>query len=583
MKTKLFLYAAAIVFSFAFIGCKGGNTPDDPQNPEETVDAKLLGRNSNKWEIELADGTRLYLVLKRDYTDTPEYLALSCAGSYYLNHSQEKEMQAKYSYKGKLVVPARIKLDMGNGKRETHIIEGVDKIGMFSENELTEVSLPSTIKVIREQAFRDCEKLEKINIPEGVTDLEWVFGNCSSLKYVELPQSLIKMNETFRGCTALAELVIPSRVQRCWHIVSGCSSLRALVIPESVESIGDFSDCYNLKNVTCYAINPPYALYSETTLGFDELDFDLYVPEESVNKYKADKAWMSYARGKIYPIGSNLSDYPNAQDKALIGTWQLTKNDTYYENYDCYRDNHILIHIEKKYDGTIQKELYTWKVDGNELITTDANGNVDTDIYTVTENTLIKQKGVRTYKRCSDSEVEPYLSEDDIVTPDTPSTDCSNIQASYLPTGASGLGEMKEQLVSGAQSWFYDAKYGARVSKSNTEAWLYTPVYDMSDKASVQVSFQHAINYAGDMATQQTMWVTDNFTGDVTTTNWQQITIPNYPAGNNWTFVSNTVNIPIQYVGEKTVIAFKYTSGNNTSTATWEIKNLTIEAVCANN
>ena len=167
--------------------------------------------------------------------------------------------------------------------------------------------------------------------------------------------------------------------------------------------------------------------------------------------------------------------------------------------------------------------------------------------------------------------------------PDTPSSDCNNFQASYLPTGASGLGEMKEQLVSGAQSWFYDAKYGARVSKSNTEAWLYTPVYDMRDKASVQVSFQHAINYAGDMATQQTMWVTDNFTGDVTTTNWQQITIPNYPAGNNWTFVSNTVNIPIQYVGEKTVIAFKYTSGSNTSTATWEIKNLTVKAVCANN
>lgn len=167
--------------------------------------------------------------------------------------------------------------------------------------------------------------------------------------------------------------------------------------------------------------------------------------------------------------------------------------------------------------------------------------------------------------------------------PDTPSSDCNNFQASYLATGGSGLGEMKEQLVSGAKSWFYDAKYGARVSKSNTEAWLYTPIYDFSDMASVKVSFQHAINYAGDMQTQQTMWVTDNFTGDVTTTNWQQVTIPNYPVGNNWNFVYNAITIPIQYVGEKTVIAFKYTSGLNTSTATWEIKDLTINAVCANN
>ena len=167
--------------------------------------------------------------------------------------------------------------------------------------------------------------------------------------------------------------------------------------------------------------------------------------------------------------------------------------------------------------------------------------------------------------------------------PGTPSADCYNIQASYLPTGASGLGEMKEQLVSGAKSWFYDSKYGARVSKSNTEAWLYTPTYNMSGMASVKVSFEHAINYAGDMQTQQTMWVTNNFTGDVTTTNWQQVSIPNYPSGDNWTFVSNTVNIPIQYVGEKTVVAFKYTSGGNGSTATWEIKNLTVNAICANN
>lgn len=164
-----------------------------------------------------------------------------------------------------------------------------------------------------------------------------------------------------------------------------------------------------------------------------------------------------------------------------------------------------------------------------------------------------------------------------------PSTECENIQASYLPTGASDLGEMKEQLVTGARGWFYDTQYGARVSKSNTEAWLYTPEYDMSNMASVTVTFQHAINYAADMTTRQTMWVTDNFTGDVTTTSWRQVTIPNYPAGNNWTFVSNTVNIPIQYVGAKTVIAFKYTSGGSGNTATWELKNLTINAVCANN
>lgn len=284
---------------------------------------------------------------------------------------------------------------------------------------------------------------------------------------------------------------------------------------------------------------------------------------------------------------------------ALIGTWkaQVMSNCVIY---DRYQEDHTLIHIEV-WDGyDIDKDVNTWKIEGDKLLTTDEKGRIETCTYSVNGDKLIRTEGLSiTYNRCSDSEMDYYLEkvenkgkndpdpvdpiEPNGSTPDTPSSDCNNIQASYLPTGASGLGEMKEQLVSGAKSWFYDEKYGARISKSNTEAWLYTPVFDMSGMASVQVSFQHAINYAGDMQTQQTMWVTDNFTGNVTTTNWQQVAIPNYPTGNNWTFVSNTVNIPIQYVGENTVISFKYTSGTNTSTATWEIKNLTIKAVCANN
>ena len=299
----------------------------------------------------------------------------------------------------------------------------------------------------------------------------------------------------------------------------------------------------------------------------------------------------------------------NPSGGGLIGTWKVSFMSTFV-GYERYQKDHTMIHIEVYDDGDVIKDLYTWEVDGDVLTTKDERGRTESCTYTVNGNTMVRTQGISiTYTRCPDSEMDYYLEqladEEDEPTPvnppepanpdeptdpeeptpdpNEPSSDCSNIQASYLATGGSGFGDIKEQLVTGAKSWFYDAQYGARVSKSNTEAWLYTPEYDMSGMASVQVAFQHAINYAGDMQTQQTMWVTDNFTGDVATTNWQQLTIPNYPAGNNWTFVSNTVNVPIQYVGEKTVIAFKYTSGGNGNTATWEIKNLTINAVCANN
>ena len=278
----------------------------------------------------------------------------------------------------------------------------------------------------------------------------------------------------------------------------------------------------------------------------------------------------------------------------LVGSWKAAVMSNCVI-YDRFQADHTLIHIEVWDGEDIDKDVYTWQIEGDKLLTTDEKGRVETCTYSIKGDKLVRTEGLSvTYTRCPDSEMDYYIKMTENDKPDEPEpynppdpvdppSDCNNIQASYLPVGASGLGEMKEQLVSGTKSWFYDEKYGARVSKSNTEAWLYTPTYDMSVMASVQVSFEHAINYAGDMQTQQTMWVTDNFSGDVTTTNWQQVPIPNYPSGDNWTFVSNTVNIPIQYVGEKTVVAFKYTSGGAGSTATWEIKNLVVNAICANN
>ena len=60
MRTKLLIFAAAIVFSFAFIGCKGGNTPDDPSesNPKYTYDA-----STRKYEVTMNDGQKLYFAV----------------------------------------------------------------------------------------------------------------------------------------------------------------------------------------------------------------------------------------------------------------------------------------------------------------------------------------------------------------------------------------------------------------------------------------------------------------------------------------------------------------------------------------
>lgn len=160
--------------------------------------------------------------------------------------------------------------------------------------------------------------------------------------------------------------------------------------------------------------------------------------------------------------------------------------------------------------------------------------------------------------------------------------ECENIDETFLRLNT-GLGDMKTEKVSGTYNWRYQAAYGATCQSKGGEAWLLTPTFDMRNMKNVSVAFEHTVNYGNvaDMTTQHTMWVTPSYSSR-SESEWHQLSIPNYPAGTNWTFVPTTVDVPVEYVGANTVIAFKYdvpaAAANN---AVWEIKNLHIIATCS--
>lgn len=159
-------------------------------------------------------------------------------------------------------------------------------------------------------------------------------------------------------------------------------------------------------------------------------------------------------------------------------------------------------------------------------------------------------------------------------------TECEPMQFDYLPTGADDLGAMSAVSISGQWFWRYQSSYGATCQDKGGEDWLLTPVYDLSLASAVNVAFDHAINNANDMSTQQTLWVTSDFT-TIEDSRWTQLTIPKYPAGTNWNFVNTSIDVPTTALGANTVFAFRYDVPSNAAkTPTWEIKNLTITVTC---
>ena len=164
---------------------------------------------------------------------------------------------------------------------------------------------------------------------------------------------------------------------------------------------------------------------------------------------------------------------------------------------------------------------------------------------------------------------------------------CQNLNFSAPFT--SSMSPFTEYSASGDQQWSWrSANYGVvmsgYVSGTNyaNEDWLVSPSINLENYNNIQLSFDHTIN-KGDvskMLSENTLWISNDYNGDVSTATWEQIPITQFPTGSDWTFVnSGYISIPPKNAQKNTHIAFKYTCSIQSS-STWEIKNLSITGVC---
>ncbi len=155
---------------------------------------------------------------------------------------------------------------------------------------------------IGRNAFRQCTSLTSVTIPNNVTNIDRnAFYICTGLTSISVPHSVTTIgNYAFERCTSVTSCTIGS----------------------GVTSIGDaaFSGCTSLTSVTCYATTPP-TLTTQTTYyrTFENTnDCPIYVPCDSVNAYKSDSRWSTYAsRIEGIPVPS---DYDGIYKGVLSNT-----------------------------------------------------------------------------------------------------------------------------------------------------------------------------------------------------------------------------------------------------------------------
>ena len=87
--------------------------------------------------------------------------------------------------------------------------------GVFENSALENIFLPSTLKRIEYNAFKDCKNLKNINLPNR---LEFIGKQCfmgSTLEFVDLPSTLMTIERSaFRECQNLSSVEFPASLRK---------------------------------------------------------------------------------------------------------------------------------------------------------------------------------------------------------------------------------------------------------------------------------------------------------------------------------------------------------------------------------
>jgi hypothetical protein len=126
--------------------------------------------------------------------------------------------------------------------------------GAFEGSGISSISIPSSVRVIESNAFKNCTSLSSISLPSGLEELgSGAFYNCTGLSSVSIPSGLDTLNsEVFRGCSGLNSVSIPSNIESIGeNAFYGCSSLTSVSI-SGASSIGGkaFYGCVALNSIT---------------------------------------------------------------------------------------------------------------------------------------------------------------------------------------------------------------------------------------------------------------------------------------------------------------------------------------------
>ena len=182
-----------------------------------------------------------------------------------------------------------IYLALGQIDGDTFIVpEGVREIGprAFEGQPFKNIVLPSSLLQISDYAFYNCNTLESVTFKEGCQLEkigEYAFRFCESLKAINLPDTVTEIGKyAFADCSGATTLKLPANIETLGdYAFAATDSLVSVEFPESLKTTGQYTFAYSgvesvkfnegIEFLGAFAATPTYSTNSYLFLYCDNL------------------------------------------------------------------------------------------------------------------------------------------------------------------------------------------------------------------------------------------------------------------------------------------------------------------------
>lgn len=267
-------------------------------------------------------------------------------------------------YSGDIVIPDEISVD--------NVEYTVTDIGeyAFSQNQLNSVTLPSTLKAIRNGAFSFVEQLQTLKLPASLELIEdCAFSFSDDLKTLQIEDGnkcyafedhmLMSADKTkvyavigLTNADAKAEIVVPATVKSIENnSFYGSYGVVGVTLPEGLETIGDMAFSYT--NITSMHIPASVTYIEDAAFWFTDKLQKMTVDEDNMNY--AEKNGMLLTKDLTH-----LLDMPS-----MLEVFNIPETVTNINEYavDMINTNELVIP-----DGV--KVLGEWSLSMNDMLET---------------------------------------------------------------------------------------------------------------------------------------------------------------------------------------------------------------------